>query len=155
MWMVRAGMLLIGLVAFVAPAAAEDKVAARAAFDEGTRHYDLAQYDEALTAFKRAYWSYEEPTFLFNIAQCQRALGHKEDALQMYRNYLRKLPEASNRAETQRLIVELEDAIARDKAARAAQPAPPPPAPLPAPSPDQARPAPTPAVVATAPAAKP
>src|SRR5947207_13123212 len=115
MWIVRAGVLLIGLVAIATPAAAEDRVAARAAFNEGTRHFDLAQYDQALEAFKRAYWNYEEPTFLFNIAQCHRALGHKEDALAMYRSYLRKLPDAPNRSETQRFITDLDNAVAQEK----------------------------------------
>jgi tetratricopeptide (TPR) repeat protein len=73
-----AAMLL--LLASTLPAAAEDKAVARRAFSEGTRYYDLGQYAEALEAFKRAYWNYEEPSFLFNIAQCHRALNHKKES---------------------------------------------------------------------------
>jgi tetratricopeptide (TPR) repeat protein len=114
----RLGLIFATLIAVVSPAAAEDKVAARAAFTEGTKHYDLNQYEQALDAFKRAYWNYEEPTFLFNIAQCQRALGRKDEALAFYRSYLRKLPDAPNRVETERFMAELEEALAREKVVR-------------------------------------
>jgi tetratricopeptide (TPR) repeat protein len=114
----RFGLILAVLIAVVSPAAAEDKVAARAAFTEGTKHYDLNQYEQALEAFKRAYWNYEEPTFLFNIAQCHRALGRKEEALAFYRSYLRKLPDAPNRLETERFMTELEEALAHEKVVR-------------------------------------
>jgi hypothetical protein len=67
----------------LAPAArADDKPAAREAFAEGTRYYDIADFGRALEAFKRAYVSYEEPSFLFNIAQSHRRLGNQvEDSV--------------------------------------------------------------------------
>jgi hypothetical protein len=97
-------------------ARAQDKAAARQAYLEGSKYYDLNQFDQALEAFKRAYWNYEEPVFLYNIAQCLRALKRKPEALDFYRSYLRKAPNATNRAEVQRLIGEMEQAVAQEKA---------------------------------------
>ncbi len=54
----RLSLALLALVALDAPASAEDKAAARQAYAEGSRYYDLSQFAEALDAFKRAYWNY-------------------------------------------------------------------------------------------------
>jgi tetratricopeptide (TPR) repeat protein len=127
----RGGLALATLLmlAMSAPAAAEDKKAAREAFKEGVRYYDLADFPNALEAFKRAYFNYEEPTFLFNIAQCHRQLGNKPEALRFYRTYLRKSPDAPNAAEVKTIIEGLERGIEEDKRVQAL----PPPQPLAAP----------------------
>lgn len=77
-----------------------------------TKFYDLAEYEGALREFKEAYRAVEDPAFLFNIAQCHRKLGHTQDAITFYRNYLRRAPHAANRAEVERRIAELERAPA-------------------------------------------
>ena len=77
-----------------------------------TKFYDLAEYEGALREFKEAYRAVEDPAFLFNIAQCHRKLGHAPDAITFYRNYLRRAPQAANRAEVERRIAELERAPA-------------------------------------------
>jgi len=77
-----------------------------------TKFYDLAEYEGALREFKEAYRAIEDPAFLFNIAQCHRKLGHTQDAITFYRNYLRRAPQAANRAEVERRIAELERAPA-------------------------------------------
>jgi tetratricopeptide (TPR) repeat protein len=120
----RAVLLIVALVAVPLAARAEDRVAARAAYAEGARHYDLNEFAEALAAFRKAYWSYEEPTFLFNIAQCQRQLGNDTEALKFYRSYLRKSPNAPNRVEVDRIIAALESSTARKRAAAPLGPAP-------------------------------
>src|SRR6476620_3168172 len=107
MWIVRVG-LVAAIIGIAATATAEDKAAARQAYVEGSKFYDLNQYTEALEAFKRAYWNYEDPVILYNIAQCHRALKHKAEAIDFYRSYLRKAPDASNRAEVQRMIADLD-----------------------------------------------
>ena len=114
--------LILVTLATAMPAAAEDKEAARKAYSEGSRYYNLAQYPEALEAFKRAYWNYEEPSFLYNIAQCHRALKHKQEAVTFYRNYLRNAPDTPKRAEVERLIAELEEAMKQDHAIATAPP---------------------------------
>jgi tetratricopeptide (TPR) repeat protein len=98
------------------PAAAEDKDAARKAFSEGARYYNLNQFADALEAFKRAYWNYEDASFLYNIAQCHRALKHKQEAIEFYRSYLRNAPDTPRRAEVEKLIAELELAVKQDQA---------------------------------------
>jgi tetratricopeptide (TPR) repeat protein len=103
----------LGLVLALSPAAfsappVEDKVAAKQHFEAGTRHYDLAEWDHALVEFKEAYRLKPDATFLYNIAQCHRKLGHIEDALTFYRTYLRRAPDAPNHDEVERRIAELE-----------------------------------------------
>jgi len=68
-------------------------------------------------SLKRAYRAYEEPAFLYNIAQCYRQLGDKAEAIKFYRSYLRKVPEAPNREEVKSLVASLEAAMAEEKRA--------------------------------------
>lgn len=105
---------VLGVVA-ASSARGDERAAARHLFEEGSRHYDLGDYGQALELFKKAYVQFEEPSFLFNIAQCHRLLGDKKAAIQNYRTYLRKLPNASNADQVQRIVSELEDSIAREK----------------------------------------
>jgi Tetratricopeptide repeat len=49
------------------------------------------------------------PAFLFNIAQCHRQLGNKQEAIKFYRSYLRKVPDAPNAEEVRKLIASLEE----------------------------------------------
>jgi tetratricopeptide (TPR) repeat protein len=99
-----------------------DKEVARQSFLEGTRLYDVADFNAALEAFKKAYLNYEEPSFLFNIAQCYRQLGNKSEALRFYRTYLRKSPSAPNSDEVHRLMAALETSLAQEKTAASAPP---------------------------------
>ncbi len=112
--------LLIALAA--GGAHADNKEAARASYIEGTRLYDLADFNAALEAFKKAYLNYEEPAFLFNIAQCYRSLGNKPEAVRFYRTFLRKVPQAPNRDEVLKIIANLEQQIAQDHASRVEPP---------------------------------
>ena len=130
-----AATLLSVLAASPSIGRAEDKEAARREYAEGTRRYDLNEFGPALEAFRRAYLAYEEPAFLYNIAQCHRLMGDKAEAIKYYRRYLRDAPAAPNRAIAEKHIKDLEAALTRsaapDEAGRAA-PAPLPPPPLPA-----------------------
>jgi len=116
--------VLISMSVFLSlPAIAVDhKSVARESFNEGTRQYDLGEYKLALAAFKKAYVHFEEPAFLFNIAQCHRQLSERADALRFYKTYLKKVPEASNRDEVQRLIVLLEGQLRDEKTAQTVPP---------------------------------
>jgi tetratricopeptide repeat protein len=108
--------IILVLMSVAASASAEDKEAAKKAFSEATRYYNLNQYSDALEAFKRAYWNYEDPVFLYNIAQCHRLLKHKAEAIDFYKSYLRNAPNARNRAEVQRVVSELEASLQQDRA---------------------------------------
>jgi hypothetical protein len=96
----------------------QDKLLAKQHFESGSLHFDLSEYDQALLEFKEAYRLKPDATFLYNIAQCHRKLGHIEEALTFYRTYLRRSPKAPNREEVERRIEEL-DAEQRAKQDRA------------------------------------
>jgi hypothetical protein len=119
---------VVGAAALLArPAAAaptpEDKTKAREHYQKGLTHYDIKEFPEALAEFKNAYRIVQDPAFLFNIAQCYRKLGQDAEALDYYRNYVRRFPNAPNRAEVDRRIQEIE----REQEARSLVGAPPPP----------------------------
>jgi tetratricopeptide (TPR) repeat protein len=114
-------VLFLSLAA-AAPALADNKVQARESFASGTSHYDLAEYQAALTDFKAAYRNYPDPTFLFNIAQCHRQLGQNEEAARFYRTFLIKVPAAPNQKEVRAMIVKLEKMSADERTARSSQP---------------------------------
>jgi tetratricopeptide (TPR) repeat protein len=118
---VRVLVIVLALVLGAGPALADNRAAAREAFTEGTRHYDLGRYSEALASFMRAYMSFEDPAILFNIAQCQRQLGNKAEAVKFYRTFLRKVPDAPNAEDVRRLIATMEAALGEERKT-AAQP---------------------------------
>ena len=117
------GIVAVALVCALAQAAyADNKPAAKEAYTEGKRQYDVGDYESALAAFKKAYLNYEEPVFLFNIAQCYRALGDRPSAVRTYRAFLRNWPKAPNREQVERIIAQLDAAIAQDAQAKEAPP---------------------------------
>jgi tetratricopeptide (TPR) repeat protein len=85
---------------------------AKASYEEGARHYYLMEYDEALTSFKDAFRAKDDPAFLFNIAQCLRKLGRLDEASTFYQIYLRRAPDAGNRAEVERHLDDIEGQMA-------------------------------------------
>jgi hypothetical protein len=114
----RLRRLLAASVLMLATAAAADdgKAQAKALFESGTAHYNLSEFKEALGDFREAYRMTRDPTFLFNIAQCQRQLGDPAAAASSYRAYRRESPDAPNRAEVDRLIGEMDKAAAARQA---------------------------------------
>jgi tetratricopeptide (TPR) repeat protein len=107
--------LLFALAVTMASPANADKARAREAYHKATQNFDLGEFNEALELFKEAYRNYEEPSFLFNIAQCYRQMGNKEGALQFYRSYLNKRPDAPNHDEVLDIIDKLEKSLAEER----------------------------------------
>lgn len=107
-------------VSFVRVASADERARARAAFRAGSQHYNLGEFQPALDAFKEAYRRYEDPSFLFNIAQCERQLGHKREAIREYRAYLNNSENADNRETVKQIIAQLERDLAADEQRAAA-----------------------------------
>src|SRR5262249_31716474 len=66
--------------------------------------------------------NFEEPSLLFNIAQCERQLGMKQDAIYAYRAYLRETGNAPNRDEVNALIDSLEKAFKEEQVAKSKPP---------------------------------
>jgi tetratricopeptide (TPR) repeat protein len=123
----RTGIALLSLAALLLVAgraqAADDKEAARKFYNEATRYYDLNDPAKALELFKKAYLSYEDPVFLFNIGQCERQLGNKAEAVKAYKSYLRKAPaNVPNRESVRKLVAQLEEAIATESAVKQSPP---------------------------------
>jgi tetratricopeptide (TPR) repeat protein len=115
-------LLIVSMLLLPSVARAEDRERARQHFKEGAQHFDLGEYKEALSSFKEAYRDYEDPTFLFNIAQCFRQLGDKEQAIRSFRTYLAKVPDAPNSDDVKHTIATLQEAIDKERAARSGPP---------------------------------
>jgi tetratricopeptide (TPR) repeat protein len=133
------------------------KQEAKAHFRAGESHYNLNEFIEAQVEFKEAYRLYPDPVFLFNLGQCERQLGHLEEAILFYRSYLRKQPKAPNRQDVLRRIDEIEETLKNQPAVPDKSPAPAPLAPPPpiATQPASAQPASAPAALPTNPPAAP
>jgi tetratricopeptide (TPR) repeat protein len=98
------------------PARADNLSQARAAYKSATQHFKLGEFQAALDAFKEAYRLHEDPSFLFNIGQCQRHLGQRADAVTSFRTYLLEAKHAPNRDEVEAVITQLRDEIAAEEA---------------------------------------
>src|SRR5687767_13864814 len=68
-------------------------------FEAAEADYKEQKYEAALEGYEGAYLLSKEPGLLFNIAQCYRLLGKKEEALLTYRRYLEEVPSTPYRQE--------------------------------------------------------
>ena len=138
----------------------KEKAEAKAHYDQGTVHFNLDEWPQAIEDFKAAYRLYPDAIFLYNIAQCHRKMGDAAEALSFYKKYLRERPDAPNRAEVEKRIDELEATQAAQAKSREAPPAGLTPPNLPGPTPAAAvpsgpSPAPAPVPMPTEPATAP
>jgi tetratricopeptide (TPR) repeat protein len=120
LWML-AMVLVVGgsSVALAGP----KETAARAEYEEGTAAYNLGHFDEAAQRYEAAYKLVREPNFLFNIAQSYRMAGKLEQALPVFRGFLRESPtDAPNRRLAQKLVDDLKRKIEENKTAPATIP---------------------------------
>jgi len=86
-----------------------DQAVAKAHYEAGTRLYDIKEWTKALEEFKTAYLSKPDPAFLYNIGQCYRKLGQASQALEFYKEYLKKTsPADPNRANVEARVHEME-----------------------------------------------
>src|SRR5947209_6744505 len=97
------GLLLVLCAA--APALADeklgaaDKAKAKQLYDEGLRHYNVAEYPEAITAWKQSYLISKKPLLLFNVGQAYRLSGDCKQAMTFYESYQREEPAPKNQAD--------------------------------------------------------
>jgi tetratricopeptide (TPR) repeat protein len=140
-------------LAFCAVAAARDvdPTAARDAFDEAERLYQLGRFEEAIASYEKAYALDAQPAFLYNIALAHRRQyeidkkpEHLRRARELYRNYLLLEPTTPRRAGIERLIEELGARLEKESAPalsppRLTAPQPPTPALIAAPAPEPPR----------------
>ena len=91
---------------------------ARKAYKAATQHFKLGEYEPALEQFKEAFRLHEDPSFLFNIGQCQRLLGRRTEAIASFRAYLNDSKNAANREEVEAVITKLREELAAEEAER-------------------------------------
>jgi hypothetical protein len=108
---VAALALAVALAPLGARAGDADQKAARPHYEKGATEYNLGHFGEAIAEFEKAYELDPAPVLLFNIAQAHRQNGNNERAAFFYRRYLEQAPGAANRAEVERRIKDLEEAI--------------------------------------------
>lgn len=99
-------LLLGSLVA--SPSLAQDRDAARAAFQSGVESYSARRFAEALESFQAAYRIAPHPSVRVNMANCYEGLGRPVEALNHFERFL---IEAENPAPAQER--EVRAAIAR------------------------------------------
>ena len=96
--------LMIGLAIALAStsAYADDRAKAKQLYDEGLRHYQVAEYTQAIDVWKQAYLISKKPLLLFNIGQATRLSGDCKQAQTFYDNYQEAEPNPSNQDELTR-----------------------------------------------------
>ncbi|HEX4462982.1 MAG TPA: tetratricopeptide repeat protein [Polyangia bacterium] len=108
--------VLLGTTPAFAAGTDADVAEAKVHYDRGMTHYHLGEFSAAVDEFKAAYGLSQASPLLFNLGQAAR-LGHQyEQALHFYRTYLRLMPDASNRADVEQRITELEPLAAEERA---------------------------------------
>jgi hypothetical protein len=123
-------LVAVGLLGSFAPwapsARADDAQRAKDLFQEGTRYFDLGQFDKAIDAWQSGYREKPDAVFLYNIAQAYRLAGDLNKAIFFYKGFLRNSPKAHNRPEVEQRIAGLQKQLAEQEAAKGAAPAAPP-----------------------------
>src|SRR5436190_18302547 len=118
--------LAIVLIAGAGVARAGDSNAekARAHFQQGDTYFKLDRYANALQEFEQAYLAKQDPSFLYNIAQCHRLMGNRVEAVRFYKRYLNDAPNAANRPVAEKHIRDLESALGAEELTGAHAPPP-------------------------------
>jgi tetratricopeptide (TPR) repeat protein len=103
------------------PAFAEDERVpeAQRRFEAGMANFHLEAYDKAIAEWEEGYRLKPAPQFLYNIAQAYRMSKRPDKALAFYQKYLKLAPKAENRAEVERHIAALNEAVESQKRAAA------------------------------------
>jgi len=105
-----AALALVPLAARAEPTEAQ-KREAKDLNDKATRLYEVGRYGEAIEEYQKVYLLVDDPVLLYNIAQSYRLWGKPEDSARFYRNYLRRAPNAPNRADVEKKIADQEKLI--------------------------------------------
>lgn len=103
-----AALTLILAALHTSPSLAQDREAARAAFQSGVEAYSAQRFAEALESFQAAYRIAPHPSVRVNMANCYEGLGRPVEALNHFERFL---IEAENPAPAQEQ--EVRDAITR------------------------------------------
>jgi len=56
-------------------------------YNQGTRHFQLGHYQDALAEYEAGYMMVPDPAFLYKHRQCHRKMGHDKEAIGFYKSY--------------------------------------------------------------------
>jgi tetratricopeptide (TPR) repeat protein len=115
-----AALLLTSAVARADAPSGETVDVARQHYRLGLELYMKSRFDEAAIEFETGYRLQPQPLFLYNIAQSARRAGRVDKAIDYYQRYLAASPNAPERAEVERQLVELEQLRAASRPPQAA-----------------------------------
>ena len=96
------------------PAQVNAKDAARAHNLTAKRLFNLGKFDQAVEAYQKAYKALPLPEFLYNLGQCHQRMegaAHLERAKFFFEGYLTNKPDATNRAEVEQEIKEIQHTL--------------------------------------------
>jgi tetratricopeptide (TPR) repeat protein len=94
------------------PLTGAQKQEIRAHYQRASRDYDLGKFGDAIDEYQTIYEIDGDPVMLYNLAQAYRLSDQPDRALQFYRRYLERAPEARNRAAVEQKISALVKATA-------------------------------------------
>jgi len=108
-------LTLLAQDARAVPHFADAKAKAQILLKQGARHYQRAEFAEALDAFQRAYGIFPSPKLSMNIGQASRELGRAVEAIEAFEQFLGQAGDTPERAvaEAKRSIEELEGQTAK------------------------------------------
>ncbi len=117
-------LLALPALAQIAPLPSQQDASAiaKARYEKGMAHFQLEEYDKAILEWEEGFRTRPVPEFLYNLAQAYRLSKVPERALTLYRRYLSMKPNAPNRGEVERHIVQLEKAVSTSAKAASAPP---------------------------------
>ncbi|HSD90611.1 MAG TPA: tetratricopeptide repeat protein [Kofleriaceae bacterium] len=95
-------LALLFAAAATQPALADskaDKAKAKTLYEDGLKHYNLAEWQDAIKSWKESYLISKKPLLLFNIGQAYRLSGDCKQAMVFYDSYQREEPNPKNQAE--------------------------------------------------------
>ncbi|MEA2696960.1 MAG: hypothetical protein QOI66_1231 [Myxococcales bacterium] len=101
--------LLAGVTFFSVTAWAEvDVKRAKEHYSKAESLYRVERFQDAFTEYQEAYLAKPEPNLLFNMAQCQRKMGNRAEAVRFYRRFLAEKPNPPNLAMVEQHLRDLE-----------------------------------------------
>jgi len=100
-------MLAVLLLVARTSQAGDPRAESKAHYEKGSVLFDLQRYEEAAVEYEAAYEAKPDAAFLFNAAQAYRLAKKPERAIRAYTSYLRRMPQAKNRAEIDGRIAEM------------------------------------------------
>jgi tetratricopeptide (TPR) repeat protein len=106
-------LVLLGamLLATLAHADGGRDLEAKRRYEEGTKAFNLGEFQRAVDEYRQAYNARPEPVFLYNIAQAYRLANNLPQALFFYKSYLHSDPSSPNRIEVEDRIRKLEQQV--------------------------------------------